>query len=196
MPSTKPRIAIRTKVTFPVSKKGPFSADYPSETTVETVLAAAMSHFRVTDDAQFDPSMGRLVKALDADLEAARAHTRWLVKALEWESEDRDNSFLLRGSELKSAEGWLASSSEAADPAPTPLQREYLLASRDAANRRQRVSVGASLLIAVVSIGLLIFALISRGQAVPLSETPVEFLDSADQHSPRAGYGIMHLSPL
>ena len=57
-----------------------------------------------TDDAEFDPSMGRLVKALDADLETARAHTRWLVKALEWDAEGRDKSFLLRGSELKAAE--------------------------------------------------------------------------------------------
>lgn len=119
-----------------------------------------------TDDAEFDPSMGRLVKALDTDLETARAHTRWLVKALEWEAEGRDKSFLLRGAELRSAEGWLAASPEDADPAPTQLQREYLLASRNAAARRQRLLVGASLAVAVVSIGLLIFALISRGQAV------------------------------
>jgi hypothetical protein len=119
-----------------------------------------------TDDAQFDPAVGRLVKALDTDVAAAKAHTRWLVKALEWDSERRDKSFLLRGAELKSAEGWLAASPEAADPAPTQLQHEYLLASREAAGRRQRLWVGASLAVAVVSIGLLIFALISRGQAV------------------------------
>jgi WD40 repeat protein len=119
-----------------------------------------------TDDAEFDLSMGRLVKALDTDLETARAHTRWLVKALEWEAEGRDGSFLLRGAELRSAEGWLAASPEDADPAPTQLQREYLLASRDARARRQRLLVGVSLAVAVVSIGLLIFALISRGQAV------------------------------
>lgn len=119
-----------------------------------------------TDEAEFDPSMARLVKALDTDLERARAHTRWLVKALEWEAEGRDKSLLLRGAELKSAERWLAASPEDADPAPTQLQREYLLASRDAAARRQRLLVGASLAVAVVSIGLLIFALISRGQAV------------------------------
>jgi WD40 repeat protein len=119
-----------------------------------------------TDDAQFDPSLERLVKALDADLDGARAHTRWLVKALEWDSEGRDKSFLLRGSELKSAEGWLAASPEDADPAPTAVQREYLLASREAAARRQRGLVGASGTVALLSIGLLIFALISRGQAI------------------------------
>src|ERR1700690_1984158 len=104
-----------------------------------------------TDDAQFDASLTRLVGALDTDLEAARAHTRWLVKALEWDGEGREKSFLLRGSELGSAEGWLASSPEDADPAPTPLQREYVLASREAAARRQRLLVGASLTVAILS---------------------------------------------
>ena len=40
-----------------------------------------------TEDAEFDQSMARLVTALDTDLEATKAHTRWLVKALEWDSE-------------------------------------------------------------------------------------------------------------
>ncbi len=119
-----------------------------------------------TEADEFDASLARLVTALDTDLEAAKAHTRWLVKALEWDGEQRDRSFLLRGSELKAAEAWLAASPEDADPAPTPLQREYLLASRESAARRQRLLVGASLVIAAVSIGLLIFALISRSQAV------------------------------
>jgi WD40 repeat protein len=46
------------------------------------------------------------------------------------------------------------------------LQREYLLASRNASARRQRSLMGASVAVAAVSIGLLIFALISRGQAI------------------------------
>jgi WD40 repeat protein len=115
---------------------------------------------------EYETSLVRLVTALDTDLEAAKAHTRWLVKALEWDGEGRDRSFLLRGSELKAAEAWLAASPEDADPAPTPLQREYLLASRESAARRQRLLVGASMVVATVSIGLLIFALISRSQAV------------------------------
>ena len=119
-----------------------------------------------TEADEFEGSLARLVTALDTDLEAAKAHTRWLLKALEWDGERRDRSFLLRGSELKAAEVWLAASPEDADPAPTALQREYLLASRESAAKRQRLLVGASLVIAAVSIGLLIFALISRSQAV------------------------------
>ncbi len=119
-----------------------------------------------TDGDEFETAMGRLVTALDTDLEAMRAHTRWLVKALEWDGATRDRSLLLRGSELKAAEGWLATSADDADPAPTQLQLEYVLASHEAVARRQRRLVGASLVIAAVSVGLLIFALISRSQAV------------------------------
>ena len=119
-----------------------------------------------SDDAQFEPGVARLLTALDVDLNAAKAHTRWLVKALEWDSEGRDESFLLRGAELEAADAWLAASPEHADPAPTPLQREYLLASRTASARRQRMLMIGSVVVAAVSMGLLIFALISRGQAI------------------------------
>jgi hypothetical protein len=36
------------------------------------------------DEAGFNSSLEQLIRALDTDLEAARAHTRWLVMALEW----------------------------------------------------------------------------------------------------------------
>jgi WD40 repeat protein len=119
-----------------------------------------------TDQEEFEAALERLVSALDRDLEHAKAHTRWLIKALEWDAESRDKSFLLRGSELSAAEAWLAGTSHDAEPAPTPGQREYVLASRHAATRRQRSVVAASMAVAVVSLGLLAFALISRGQAI------------------------------
>jgi WD40 repeat protein len=119
-----------------------------------------------TDDAQYGPSLSRLLSAIDTDLEGAREHTRWLVKALDWDKRGRNASLLLRGSELREAEAWIASRPADADPAPTPVQREYLLASRNASARRQRLLVAASLTVAVVSVGLVIFALISRSQAV------------------------------
>jgi WD40 repeat protein len=126
-----------------------------------------------TEDAEFEQGMARLTTALDTDLEATKAHTHWLVKALEWDIEDRDNSFLLRGSELGTAEAWLAATPEHADPAPTPLQRQYLLASRSAAARRQRTLMIGSIAVAAVSIGLLIFALISRSQAISSRQAAV-----------------------
>jgi hypothetical protein len=53
MSTTQSKTTIKTKVTFPVSKEGPFSEDYSPETTVEIVRDAAMGHFKVKDDAQF-----------------------------------------------------------------------------------------------------------------------------------------------
>ena len=113
----------------------------------------------------FEAEVERVVSALETDLEWEREHTRVTVKALEWDGAGRDRSFLLRGAELKAAERWLAAGSDK-DPGPTSLEQEYLLAARQAASRRQRALVGSSLAIALVAVGLLIFALISRGQAI------------------------------
>ena len=115
-------------------------------------------------DREFALAVERVVQALDTDLEWAKSHTRWLLKALEWDGEGRDKSFLLRGAELTSAEAWLAAGASK-DPEPTALQTEYLLASRAAASRRQRTLAIASLGVAALSVALVVFALISRHQA-------------------------------
>jgi WD40 repeat protein len=107
----------------------------------------------------------RLVKALDTDLDWEREHSRLTIRALEWDRSGRDRSFLLRGADLRSAEAWLAAGANK-DPGPTALETEYIVAARRAAARRQRGLVIGSLVIAAVSIGLLIFALISRSAAV------------------------------
>jgi hypothetical protein len=44
---------IKVQVTFPVSKKGPYRAEDPPETTVGAVRMAATSWFEVSDDGQF-----------------------------------------------------------------------------------------------------------------------------------------------
>jgi len=119
-----------------------------------------------TPDIEAEPALERLAAALDTDLEHAHAHTRWLVKALDWDSHSRDRSFLLRGSELASADAWLAGVGDRAEPAPTALQRDYIYASRRASSRRQRQLVIASLIAVVAAVVLAGFALLSRSQAV------------------------------
>jgi WD40 repeat protein len=123
------------------------------------------------DESEFDRSVERVVTAVDVDLDYRKRHTRWLVKAVEWERAQEDKSFLLRGSELSSAESWLAGAKSDADPPPTELQRSYLLRSRQANLRRQRRLAGAGLTVAAVAVALLIFALISRGQAMTAEST-------------------------
>jgi WD40 repeat protein len=116
-------------------------------------------------DGEFEPGVTRVVEALDTDLEWTKAHTRWLVKALEWDAEGREKSFLLRGSELAAAEEWLVQEMDK-EPEPTGLQREYVAASRVASSKRQRRLLGVAAGIVAVSLGLLVFALISRNQAI------------------------------
>ena len=121
------------------------------------------------DEVAFEPGIERVVEALDTDLAWTRDHTRWLVKALEWEGADRERSLLLRGSELAASEAWLASEA-GKEPEPTALQREYVAASRLAASRRQRTLLSAAGAVTAVSLGLLVFALVSRGNAVAASK--------------------------
>jgi WD40 repeat protein len=114
-----------------------------------------------------DTGAERVIAAIGTDLEWEREHTRLTVKALEWDQSGRDRSFLVRGSELRAAEQWLAAGAARPEVSrPTALEHEYLLAARRAASRRQRTLVGVSAGVAVVAVALLVFALISRGQAV------------------------------
>ena len=45
--------AIEVRVSFPISRKGPYQADVTPDTTVGVVLAGAMKHFEVQNDSQF-----------------------------------------------------------------------------------------------------------------------------------------------
>jgi len=117
-------------------------------------------------DTEFAGSLSRVLGALDTDLEHRRSHTLWLTKAIEWDKEGRDKSLLLRGGELRAGETWLGGTTGQSDPSPTTLQRELLLASRQAAARRGRLLVTGSLSVTLLAVGLVVFALISRSQAV------------------------------
>src|SRR3984885_8359386 len=77
----------------------------------------------------------RVISVIDTDLDWEQQHTRFTVKALEWDASGRDGSFLLRGSDLRAAEQWLAAGADK-DPGPTALEQEYLLAGRQAASPR------------------------------------------------------------
>jgi hypothetical protein len=112
-----------------------------------------------------DTGVERVLVAIDTDLEWERQHTRITLRALQWQQAGRDRSVLLRGSELADAERWLAAGADK-DPGPTTLEQEYLLAARQAASRRQRALTAAVGGMLIVAVALLVFALISRGQAV------------------------------
>jgi hypothetical protein len=102
----------------------------------------------------FDTSLEQLLTALDTDLDWVHAHTRLLVRAVEWENHRRNMSYSLRGQDLKDAESWLARA-PGNDPQPTRLQTHYVLASRKAAAVRLGITLGA------VAIGLMVAAVLS-----------------------------------
>jgi WD40 repeat protein len=111
------------------------------------------------------PSVEKLVAALDVDPEWAHAHTRLLVRAHEWEARGRDASLLLNGSDLRAAELRLEGQA-GKEPAPTPLQTEFVLASRRAANRRQRITLGSVAVAFALTLALALFALVLRSKAI------------------------------
>jgi tetratricopeptide (TPR) repeat protein len=87
------------------------------------------------DDTAFGSQCQILFKALDADQPHIKAHTRYGLRAQEWERAGQNPSFLLTGDNLIFAEQWL-SASPGKDPAPTDLQRLHLAASRQAEDAR------------------------------------------------------------
>jgi WD40 repeat protein len=117
----------------------------------------------------FDLGVDALIRGLDTDIEVVREHTRLLIRARAWELGNRRSSPLLRGAELRAAEDWLSRAATAGAP-PTESQREFIVASRRAATRRQRIAVGGALAVAGVAIGLSIFALVQRAHAVHESD--------------------------
>lgn len=133
-------------------------------TVPETLAKLNWIFFRESDD--FEKATDTLISALDTDLEWVHAHTRLLTRAIEWEAKGKSNSFVLRGEDLRAAEQWLAEAGAQKDRQPTPLQTEYIIASRKAAARRQRIVSGAVTLALIVSIALTVIALTQRQRAI------------------------------
>ncbi|MBW4463161.1 MAG: TIR domain-containing protein [Nodosilinea sp. WJT8-NPBG4] len=80
-------------------------------------------------DGDFQANFAGLLRTLDTDREHLETHTRLLVRSGEWDRRGRDESLLLRGQDLQTAETWLMTNA-AVEPLPTGLQQEYIRASR------------------------------------------------------------------
>jgi WD40 repeat protein len=143
--------------------------------------AAALNWVFLRDSDDSAAGIEVLVRALETDLEHVRTHTRLGVAAGRWEASGRDTSQLLRGAELAAAEAWLVGVGDK-QPEPTQLQREYLLASRQAATHRQRAIIGGVSVALVVAIVLGVVALVQRSTAIHERDTATaRFLDQAAQ---------------
>jgi hypothetical protein len=100
----------------------------------------------------YEESLPKVLHALEADFEHMRAHKRFLLRAIEWDKNERRNSFLLTGDEINEAEEWLSDAS-GKDPVPNELHGDYIIASRQLATKRQRqLLTGVSLALVVTVI--------------------------------------------
>ncbi|MES2924475.1 MAG: toll/interleukin-1 receptor domain-containing protein [Verrucomicrobiota bacterium] len=117
------------------------------------------------DSDDFAVATETLITALDTDLGWDRAHTRLLTRALEWEAKGKNSSFVLRGVDLRAAEQWLTEAGSEKERQPTPLQTAYIIASRKAAAKRQRITLGAVSLGFIVAIVLAVVAVFARQRA-------------------------------
>lgn len=118
--------------------------------------------FRESDN--FKTALTNLLTAIQTDYEWAQAHQRLQVKALEWERNNHENSFLLRGKDLQDAELQLATNTSK-EPHPTDLQREHVLRSRQAADRQRRITTGISVAGIIALAALAVFGFLQAGLA-------------------------------
>ncbi|PWU08941.1 MAG: hypothetical protein C5B47_03990 [Verrucomicrobia bacterium] len=103
----------------------------------------------------FDAALSALISAIDTDLDWVQTHTRLLTRAIEWEKNNKDYSYALRGRDLKKAEACLTAQEK--DPQLTSLQIDYIISSRRDSTRRSTFAIGALALavVAVTVFGLL-----------------------------------------
>ena len=132
----------------------------------------ALSHlnwifFREQDD--FDVSFKKLLLGINTDFDWVETHRRLLVRALEWQSKNKDKSFLLRGQDLHDAEAQLALNTSK-DPHPTDLHREYILKSRQAADQQRRLTTIIAAVAAVIMFALAVYGLDAARRATAAAE--------------------------
>ncbi len=97
-----------------------------------------------------DAAFEELIQALETDLAWLEVHARLVARSVEWDRQNRDGSFLLRGDDLKTAQRWLAGRAEHREQ-PTELQVSYIGASRRSALVRRTV-------VGVAALGVLALA--------------------------------------
>lgn len=137
--------------------------------------------FRESDD--FDEAFEQLVKTVETDLEYVKAHTRYLVRAQEWERKAKRPDLLLFGEEIDLAEAWLQTGQQYAasaaaggtvdvvNPVPQPLHMAYITASRQADERRRRIARSTQVILVTLVAALLIGGGIAASIITTTNET-------------------------
>jgi WD40 repeat protein len=114
---------------------------------------------------EFEVGLNKLITAIQTDYEWTQAHRQLQVKALEWERNNHENGFLLHGEELQDAEIQLVANSSK-EPHPTDLQRDYVLKSRQIADRQRRRTTIATSVAAIIMAALAVFGFVQARLAI------------------------------
>ncbi|MAS33074.1 MAG: hypothetical protein CL610_03645 [Anaerolineaceae bacterium] len=112
----------------------------------------------------FSAAFQAVCQAIDTDYDHVREHTRLLARALDWENNQQNASFLLSGAELDAAESWLATAASHTPP-PTDVQTDFILRSRQSQTRRQRQLLGGALVLLALAVVGLIVAVVAGVEA-------------------------------
>lgn len=129
------------------------------------VHAAIRSHNWIyfDSDEKFEDSYQKLKDSFTTEPEYLRRHTRLLVRAKDWEANDRQPSYLIQGQELREFQQFRIDS-RTRTPKLTELQFEYLLASQVVQTRNQ-LRIAAFIVLAVIALSLLgFFAYVQQQQ--------------------------------
>src|SRR5438034_1055847 len=166
--------------------------DVNADTVPEALAKLNWIFFRDGDD--FGTATDTLISALDTDLKWVHAHTRLLTRAVEWNANGRNNSFVLRGDDLRSAERWLAEAGAEKDRQPTALQTEYIIASRKAAARRQRITLGAVTFGFVIAVVLAVLAFFAEAKAKNQTQVAVAATKKTSEIASRGNVSLARYS--
>jgi TPR repeat protein len=83
----------------------------------------------------FGTGLANLITALNTDFDWLREHTRYLQRAMEWDTGGRPTDRLLSGNDILEAKAWAARRPKSA-PEPTALQLDFIRASEEEAETR------------------------------------------------------------
>lgn len=129
--------------------------DAPAQEVPERL--SRLNYVFMRTPAEADGALPALEAALKVDVAWVRAHTSYGELAADWDRGGRPSHLLLRGARIDEAERWRDGRPPTA-PRVTPQQGAFIAASRRAAVGRQRLWVVGSLSVAVVAVGLSVFA--------------------------------------
>lgn len=124
---------------------------------------AKINYIFFDEEARFEASVDRLVRALRVDLTWVRLHTEFGGAARQWSAANRPNGMLLRSPLLEKAERWIAARPEGA-PTPTEETRIFIEDSRAATTRRRNVVTFGLVFGLVLLSGLSGYAFYQRSQ--------------------------------